>query len=106
GIAGAERGSLFLRKGGQGGEHRKTGSAGQLECLFHHYPLHSAVSSVSPVRMRTAWPTSRTKILPSPIAPVLAAAWIVSTTRSAMSAPQAISILILGTMLVLYSAPR
>jgi len=40
----------------------------------------SALSSVSPVRTRTAPSTSRTKIFPSPILPVVAVARMVSTT--------------------------
>ncbi len=44
--------------------------------------LQSASASVSPVRMRTAWSIGKTKILPSPIWPVLAAAVIASITLS------------------------
>ena len=46
--------------------------------------LQSASASVSPVRMRTAWSIGVTKILPSPIWPVLAAVVIASTTLSTL----------------------
>ena len=47
-----------------------------------------------------------TKILPSPICPVLAAPVIASTALSTMSAATATSILIFGRKLTAYSAPR
>ena len=50
------------------------------------WPAHSASVSVSPVRMRTACSMRETKILPSPIWPVLAAPMIASTALSTMSA--------------------
>ena len=47
-------------------------------------PRQSASDPASPVRMRTAWPMSLTKILPSPIRPVWAAFWIASTAGLAL----------------------
>ena len=67
---------------------------------------YSASALVSPVRTRTACWISSTKILPSPIFPVLAVFVIVSTTWSAISADTAISSLIFGTKFTAYSAPR
>src|SRR6185369_14780006 len=99
-----------IRPGGRGGE-RSNGKGAEtgryLARKLHITPFYqSATSSVSPVRIRTACATSRTKILPSPMAPVLADCWIASTTRPARSSVVATSTLIFGTMLVLYSAPR
>src|SRR5690606_22150856 len=67
---------------------------------------HSAVSPDSPVRMRTAVSRSRTKILPSPIASVLAVCWIVSMIWAVRSSGAATSIFTLGSIFVEYSAPR
>src|SRR5690606_30670867 len=74
--------------------------------LIEHEADQSAVSPDSPVRIRTAEARSRTKILPSPMASVLAVCWIVSTIWPARSSGAATSIFTLGSMLVEYSAPR
>jgi len=66
----------------------------------------SALSPVSPVRMRVVDARSSTKILPSPMLSVLAVCWIVSTTCGARASLAAISIFTFGSMLVEYSAPR
>ena len=65
-----------------------------------------ASSPVSPVRTRRACSTSRTKILPSPIFPVLAVEAMVSTVFSTAPSGTTISSLILGTKFTTYSAPR
>src|SRR6185503_16391803 len=108
----------FLRPGGGRGEHRRAQRAGAAkEFADHglvppvghgvaHFGVHSAVSPASPVRMRMAEASSSTKILPSPMASVLAVCWIVSTIRGARSSEAATSIFTLGSMLVEYSAPR
>jgi len=57
----------------------------------------SASAPVCPVRMRIAWPMSTTKILPSPIWPLLAVFRTVSMARSAMASSSAISGLISGS---------
>src|SRR3989454_1871779 len=56
--------------------------------------------------MRTTCSRSKTKILPSPIFPVLAAFSMASMTRSSKSSLIAASILTLGRKSTTYSAPR
>src|SRR5262245_53554043 len=65
-----------------------------------------ALSSVSPVRTRTAWSIAETKILPSPIWPVLAARTMASTALSTVPDGTTTSIFTLGRKLTAYSAPR
>src|SRR5262245_41978137 len=72
----------------------------------HWGEAHRAAASVSPVRMRTAWSIPNTKILPSPIWPVLAVVVMVSTTLSTWSDGTATSIFSLGKKLTAYSVPR
>src|SRR5262249_12785831 len=70
-----------------------------------HFP-YTAKSSFSPVRMRWACSMEVTKILPSPILPVLAAlmmAWIAWSTWLSEST---VSILTLGKKSTVYSLPR
>ena len=78
------------RADGHGNGHEKGRSRGTpAAALPWPYPWpgnpvgYSASALVSPVRMRTAWAISSTKILPSPMRPVLAAFWMASTTWSA-----------------------
>src|SRR5210317_796798 len=66
----------------------------------------SALSPVSPVRMRQTWSIVVTKILPSPTLPVLAASTIASTTRSTRSSETDTSLLAFGRKSTTYSAPR
>src|SRR5688572_2042776 len=56
--------------------------------------------------MRTTFSRSNTKILPSPILPVLAAFSIASSARSSMSLLMAASIFTFGRKSTTYSAPR
>src|SRR5690349_2402341 len=56
--------------------------------------------------MRITCSSVLTKILPSPILPVRAEAWIASITRSSWSSTTAASSLILGRKSTTYSAPR
>src|SRR5690606_23778323 len=65
-----------------------------------------AASSRSPVRMRNTVSMVDTKILPSPMRPVCAAAAIASTTRSAWSSDTTTSSFTLGRKSTTYSAPR
>ena len=58
---------------------------GSNSCLDFEARVQSAAVSVSPVRMRTAVSRPRTKILPSPIWPVLAAVVMVSMALSTWS---------------------
>src|SRR6266513_2232145 len=60
----------------------------------------------SPVRMRNASSTEKTKILPSPILSVLAACWIASTARGISASSSTTSIFTLGRKSMTYSAPR
>src|SRR5579884_130302 len=69
-------------------------------------PGHSASAPRSPVRMRTASSTSDTKILPSPILPVLAAPRMASTARWARSSVITISNFTFGRKSTVYSVPR
>src|SRR5690349_17331762 len=78
------------------------GRSGRFE---FHGRYYNAVSPVSPVRMRTAALKSRTKILPSPMLPVLAAREIVSSTRATCPSCTATSILTFGTNSIVYSWP-
>ena len=66
----------------------------------------TAASSVSPVRMRTTCSTEVTKILPSPILPVLAALTMASMQRSTSSSLTTTSTFTLGRKSTTYSAPR
>src|ERR1700693_393171 len=50
---------------------------------------YTARDRASPVRLRTGWPSSATKILPSPIFPVRAVSMMASTTRSTCSSSPA-----------------
>src|SRR5205807_6762858 len=68
--------------------------------------VYRAPSSRSPVRIRTAVDTGFTKILPSPMLPVLAAAATISTTFEAIGSGTTTSILILGMKSIVYSPPR
>jgi hypothetical protein len=56
--------------------------------------------------MRSALSTGMTKILPSPMRPVCAAAAIASTTRSASASSTTTSSFTLGRKSTTYSAPR
>src|SRR5213593_4741434 len=67
---------------------------------------HSADWSRSPVRMRMAVSTGVTKILPSPMLPVLAAAATTSATLSTNWSGTTTSILIFGRKSTVYSPPR
>src|SRR5690606_19594357 len=103
----------FSGPGGSGGEHgrpKRTRAAKQFadHSVTPHVQgaAHSALSPVSPVRIRVVDARSSTKILPSPMLSVLAVCWIVSTTCAARASLAAISIFTLGSMLVEYSAPR
>src|SRR5439155_987281 len=60
----------------------------------------------SPVRMRSASSTVKTKILPSPILSVFAACWMASTARGASASSSTTSILTLCRKSMTYSAPR
>src|SRR6185369_4937803 len=64
------------------------------EDYFHWHLRYSASAPVSPVRMRTTCSRLKTKILPSPILPVLAAAVMASMVLSTWSVATATSILI------------
>src|SRR5262245_24309282 len=66
----------------------------------------TAASSVSPVRMRTTCSTAVTKILPSPILPVLAALTTASMQRSTSLSLTTTSIFTFGRKSTTYSAPR
>src|SRR5690606_35214055 len=101
------------RPGGRGGEHRRAERAGAANQFADHShtphvqgAAHSALSPVSPVRMRVVDARSSTKIFPSPMLSVLAVCWMVSTTCGASASLAAISSFTLGSMLVEYSAPR
>src|SRR5260221_10147159 len=65
-----------------------------------------ALSPRSPLRMRTASSMEKTKILPSPIFPVLAAALSARTISSARESGAKISSLTFGSRSTLYSDPR
>jgi hypothetical protein len=65
-----------------------------------------ADSSRSPVRTRTTVSTGLTQTLPSPMRPVCAAFAMIPTTSSASASSVTISIRILGTRAMSYSAPR
>src|SRR5262249_12084176 len=65
-----------------------------------------ADSPVSPVRMRMASPIGRTKTLPSPMDPVLAAPQMTDTTLSAIWSVTTTSTLTLGRKSMVYSEPR
>src|SRR5262245_27506977 len=69
-------------------------------------PRQLASFPVSPVRMRTASSTFDTKILPSPMRPVLAEAMIASIAFSTMLSPSTSSSFTLGRKSTTYSAPR
>src|SRR6476620_2765897 len=70
------------------------------------HSTHSAVSPVSPVRIRTTSLKSRTTIFPSPMLPVLAVRAMVSSTRATCGSATATSILTFGTNSIVYSVPR
>src|SRR5215468_643223 len=99
--------------------------ANGLRSLCHFLPLSSLATSctadvyalplalaqmaslpVSPVRMRIASSTVETKILPSPIRPVLAAFWMASSALGSISSPSTTSSFTLGRKSTTYSAPR
>src|SRR6476619_7967866 len=65
-----------------------------------------AFSPVSSVRIRIAFSIGRTKILPSPILPVLAESEIALTAFSTMLSTTTISTFTLGKKLQVYSLPR
>ena len=66
----------------------------------------SASAPVSPVRMRTTCSSSKTKIFPSPIFPVLALFSMASMAWSRMSSLIAASTFTFGRKSTTYSAPR
>jgi len=75
-------------------------------CAPLNLPRQIASSLRSPVRMRSAVSTGSTKILPSPMRPVCAAAATAYTTRSASSSATTTSSFTLGRKSTTYSAPR
>src|SRR5207244_6317681 len=66
----------------------------------------TAASPFSSVRMRMTCSTVETKILPSPILPVLAALMMAATAVSTLPSGTTSSILILGRKSTVYSLPR
>src|SRR6185295_5702390 len=72
----------------------------------HVAPPHSAFWSRSPVRIRIAASTGDTKILPSPMLPVFAAAATTSATLSTKWSGTTTSTLIFGRKSTVYSPPR
>src|SRR4030042_5251044 len=70
------------------------------------YIFHIAFSPSSPVLMRTASPTGRTKILPSPISPVRAELVIAFSVLDTSSSNTTTSTLILGNKSTLYFPTR
>src|SRR5580658_2249569 len=93
------------RPGDQGGEQQKAFHCPILakKTMHHHY---KARDPASPVRIRTACPSSATNILPSPILPVRAVSMMASTTRSTCSSSTASSSFTFGRKSTTYSAPR
>src|SRR6185437_13266842 len=96
---------------GQRGDERKSRQPLEVEEGHQNSPCpdavrQSAAEPVSPVRMRTASSTFRTKILPSPILPVAAAALIASTALPTAESSTTASSCTLGRKFTWYSAPR
>ena len=71
--AGAGRPVLVLRDAGAANGERAATARVRIKRFIHVCSPYSASAPVSPVRMRTTCSRSKTKILPSPILPVLAA---------------------------------
>src|SRR5207247_129128 len=100
------RRGLLRQDRARGDAEHEQGEQGECQSLHAGLLCHSADWSRSPVRMRMAVSTGVTKILPSPMLPVLSAAATTSATLSTNWSGTTTSILIFGRKSTVYSPPR